>query len=250
MIRVPDIFHVTQSTHFHPTLYSAYYTFKTDFYFSHGENMHISYRKTNPLICGCIDPSGFKPSSITVLEGTSALVPDTLFNLCARSAVTGHDVILVDGANSFNLYAISRAVKFMGFEPKSALSRIHVARAFTEYQMDAIINGLHEAIIRWDPQLVAVLYLSNLFSTQDGKRLFSSILKSLKDVTQSLNIITVVTSFGGIWWGDLLVAGNADRVIRFDEKKDHVKIQDGKKFFEHVNVPPGQTRFNDYITGG
>jgi len=43
------------------------------------------------------------------------------------------------GANSFNPYAISRAVKFMGFEPGSALSRIHVARAFTEYQMDAII---------------------------------------------------------------------------------------------------------------
>jgi hypothetical protein len=214
------------------------------------KNMHTSSRKTTPLICGCIDPWGFKPSSITVIEGTSALVPDTLFSLCARTAVTGHDVILVDGANSFNPYAISRAVKFMGFEPKSALSRIHVARAFTEYQMDAIISGLREAVIRWEPQLLAVLYLSNLFSTQDGKRLFSSILKSLKEVTQSLNTITVVTSFGGMWWGDLLVAGNADRVIRIEEKKDHVKVRDGDNLFEYVNVPPGQTRFNDYIGGG
>jgi hypothetical protein len=173
-----------------------------------------------------------------------------LFNLCARTAVTGHDVILVDGANSFNPYAISRAVKFMGFEPKIALSRIHVARAFTEYQMDEIINGLREAITRWDPQLLAVLYLSNLFSTQDGKRLFGSILKSLKEITHSLNTITVVTSFGGMWWGDLLVAGNADRVIRIKVQKDHVKVQDGENLFEHVNVPPGQTRFNDYIAGG
>jgi hypothetical protein len=138
----------------------------------------------------------------------------------------------------------------MGFEPKSALSRIHVARAFTEYQMDAIISGLHEAITKWDPQLLAVLYLSNLFSTQDGEKLFGSILKSLKEVTRSLNTITVVTSFGGIWWGDLLVAGNADRVIRIEEKKDLVKVQDGDNLFEHVNVPPGQTRFNDYIAGG
>jgi hypothetical protein len=212
--------------------------------------MHTSSRKTNPLISGCIDPSGFKPSCITVIEGTSALVPNTLFNLCARSAVIGRDVILVDGANSFNPYAISKAVKFMGFEPKSALSRIHVARAFTEYQMDAIISGLREAVTRWDPQLVAVLYLSNLFSTQDGKRLFGSIFKSLKEVTQSLNTITVVTSFGGMWWGDQLVAGNADRVIRIEEKKDLVKVRDGDNLFEHVNVPPGQTRFNDYIAGG
>jgi len=212
--------------------------------------MHTSSRKTNPFICGCIDPSGFKPSCITVIEGTSALVPDTLFNLCARSVVTGHDVILVDGANCFNPYAISRAVKFMGFEPKSALSRIHVARAFTEYQMDAIISGLREAVNRWEPQLLAVLYLSNLFSTQDGKRLFGSILKSLKEVTQSLNTITVVTSFGGMWWGDQMIAGNADRVIRIEEKKDLVKVQDGDNLFEHVNVPPGQTRFNDYIAGG
>ncbi|MCX9084672.1 MAG: hypothetical protein OIN87_07755 [Candidatus Methanoperedens sp.] len=211
--------------------------------------MHTS-RKITPLINGCIDPSGFKPSCITVIEGTSALVPDTLFNLCARSAVTGRDVILVDGANSFNPYAISRAVKFMGFEPKSTLSRIHVARAFTEYQMDAIISGMREAVIRWEPQLLAVLYLSNLFSMQDGKKLFSPILKSLKEVTRSLNTITVVTSFGGMWWADQLVAGNADRVIRIEEKKDIVKVRDGDNLFEHVNVPPGQTRFNDYFAGG
>jgi hypothetical protein len=211
--------------------------------------MHTSSRKINSFICGCIDPSGFKPSCITVIEGTSALVPDTLFNLCARSAVTGHDVILVDGANSFNPYAISRTVKFMGFEPKSALSRIHVARAFTEYQMDAIISGLHEAVNRWEPQLLAILYPSNMFSTQDGKRLFGPILKSLKEVTQSLNTITVVTSFGGMWWADLLVAENADRVIRIEEKKDLVKVRDGDNLFEHVNVPPGQTRFNDYMEG-
>jgi hypothetical protein len=137
----------------------------------------------------------------------------------------------------------------MGFEPKSALSRIHVARAFTEYQMDAIISGLRQAVTRWEPQLLAVLYLSNLFSTQDGKRLFGPILKSLKEVTQSFNTITVVTSFGGMWWADQLVAGNADSVIRIKEKKAIVKVQDGDTLFEHVSVPPGQTRFNDYIAG-
>lgn len=205
--------------------------------------------QSNPLICGCIDPSGFKPSCLTVIEGTSKLVPDTLFSLCARAACRGQDVILVDGANSFNPYAVSRTVKFMGFEPRSALSRIHVARAFTEYQMDAIISGLHEAVTRWNPSLVAVLYLSNLFSTEDGKKLFGSILKGMKEITQSLNIVTVVTSFGGIWWGDRMLAGNADRIIRIEENKKHVRVWDGNNVFEHVTVPSGQMRFNDYIGG-
>ncbi len=137
----------------------------------------------------------------------------------------------------------------MGFEPRSTLSRIHVARAFTEYQMDAIINDLREAVTRWDSRLVAVLYLSNLFSTQDGKKLFDPILKNLKETTQSLNIVTLVTSFGGIWWGDRMVAVNADRVIRIDEKKTLIRVQDGDNLFEHVSVPPGQTRFIDFMGG-
>jgi hypothetical protein len=215
--------------------------------FLYGENMR--YIQSYPLICGCIDPSGFKPSCITVIEGTSKLVPDTLFSLCARTACGGQDVILVDGANSFNPYAVSRDVKFMGFEPRQALSHIHVARAFTEYQMEAIISGLHEAVASWDPSLVAVLYLSNLFSTKDGKKLFGSILKSLKEVTLSLNIVTIVTSFGGIWWGDRMLAGNADRIIRIEENKKYVRVWDGNNIFEHVTVPSGQMRFNDYIGG-
>ena len=112
--------------------------------------MRASFRHSNQLFCGCIDPSGFEPSFLTVIEGTSGLVPETLFTMCALAVCRGQDVIVVDGGNSFYSYAVSKAVKFMGFEPRQALSRIHVARGFTEYQ----------------------------------------------------NLVTVVTSFGGIWWGD------------------------------------------------
>ncbi len=210
--------------------------------------MH-TLRPSNPLIAGCLDPAGFKPSCITVIEGTAPLVPGTLFSLCARTASMGHNVVLMDGANSFNPYAVSRAVKSLGFEPRGVLSRIHVARAFTEFQMDAIMGGLREAIVRWKPAMVAVMYLSNLFSTEDGRRLLVPLLRNLRDITRSFGPVTVVTSFGGNWWCDRMLADNADRVIRIEQTKTHVKVQDGNTIFDCVAVPPGQTRFNDFIGG-
>jgi hypothetical protein len=157
---------------------------------------------------------------------------------------------VVDGANSFNPYAVSRTAKFLGYEPRSVLSRIHVARAFTEYQMDAIMNDMKEAVVRWNPALVALLYPSNLFPTADGKRLFGPILKSLKDLTHSSDLVTAATSFGGNWWGDRMLADSADRRIRIYQTKTHVRVLDGENVFDCVAVPPGQTRFDDYITCG
>ncbi|MCE8422485.1 MAG: hypothetical protein J5U17_06800 [Candidatus Methanoperedens sp.] len=209
--------------------------------------MYTPFRQSGFLIDGCIDPAGFRSSCITVIEGSSSLVPDTLFHMCAATACTGHDVVLIDGANSFNPYAVSKAVKSMGHNPGSVLSHIHVARAFTEYQMDAIMGTMEEAVTCWNAALVAVLYMSYLFSTDDGKRLFGPLLADLRHISRSYGLVTVVTSFGGNWWGDRVLAQTADRVIRIDRKKDHVTVRDGENVFDYVAVPPGQMRFTDFV---
>ncbi|MBE0521474.1 MAG: hypothetical protein IBX39_04315 [Candidatus Methanoperedenaceae archaeon] len=46
----------------------------------------------------------------------------------------------MDGWNSFNPYALSRMAKSAGVAPKKILSRVHVARAFTEYQMTSLVE--------------------------------------------------------------------------------------------------------------
>jgi len=109
------------------------------------------------------DLQGFKPSCITVIEGSSNIVPDILFRLCVSSAVSGRDAMFVDGWNSFNPYALSKMSKSFGEEPRKVLSRIHVARAFTEYQMDALIHGLQDAVEQWNPSVLAISYLPTLF---------------------------------------------------------------------------------------
>jgi hypothetical protein len=189
---------------------------------------------------------------MTVIEGSSGIVPDVLFRLCVSSVISsGRDAMFVDGWNTFNPYAFSKIAKSFGAEPRKVLSRIHVARAFTEYQMDALIHGLQDAIEQWNPAVLAVSYLPSLFSGKDGRKLLEPLLERLKLLTASSGIITAVTSFGESWYGDRLLASRADRVIRIEQpSKKFVRIIDNGYVFEYVPVPPGQMRFADFDFAG
>ncbi len=200
----------------------------------------------------CPDFQDFKPSCMTVVEGSSNLVSDVLFRLCVSSVVSsGRDAMFVDGWNTFNPYAFSKIAKSFGAEPGKVLSRIHVARAFTEHQMDALIHGLHDAIEKWHPAVLAVSYLPSLFSGKDGRKLLEPLLECLKLLIGASGIITAVTSFGGSWYGDRLLASKADRVIRVEQpSKKLVRIIDDGYVFEYMPVPPGQMRFADFDFAG
>ena len=189
---------------------------------------------------------------MTVIEGSSGIVPDVLFRLCVSSVISsGRDAMFVDGWNTFNPYAFSNIAKSFGAEPKKVLSRIHVARAFTEYQMDALIHGLHDAIEQWHPAVLAVSYLPSLFSGEDGRKLLEPLLERLKLLIGASGIITAVTSFGGSWYGDRLLASRADRVIRIEQpSKKLIRIIDDGYAFEYMPVPPGQMRFADFDFAG
>jgi len=178
-------------------------------------------------------------------------VPDFLFHLCAASVVSlDRDAIFVDGGNSFNPYTLSRIAKSFGAGPRKVLSRIHVARAFTEYQMDALIHGLQDAVEQWNPAVLAISYLPSLFSGSDGMRLFEPLLEHLKLLAASSDVITAITSFGGSMYGDRLLATRADRVIRIEQpSKKLIRLFDKGHVFEYLPVPAGQMRFTDF-TGG
>ncbi len=196
-----------------------------------------------------IDFRDFKPSCITVVEGSSGLVPNVLFRLCAASIVSLHrDALFVDGGNSFNPYSLQKIAKSIGAEPRKVLSRIHVARAFTEYQMDALITSLQEALVQWNPAVVAISYLPSLFSAPDGMRLLEPLLEHLKHLTASSDVIMAISSFGGSWYGDRLLASKGDRVIRVEHpSKKLMRIIDNGRVFEYMPVPPGQMRFTDFM---
>jgi hypothetical protein len=214
------------------------------YYFSH---------RSLPVL-PCIDLQDFKSSGVAVIEGSSSMVPEVLYRLCAASVISfERDAIFIDGWNSFNPYAVSKVAKSLGAPSKKVLSRIHVARAFTEYQMDALLGeSLREAIECWNPAVLAISYLPSMFSGADGRRLFKPLLERIKSLTATSGIITAITSFGGSWYGDRLLAAMADRVIRIEQpSKKLVRIIDDGYISEFMPVPPGQMRFTDFdSTGG
>lgn len=177
------------------------------------------------------------------------MIPGILLHLCAASVISlGRDAMFVDGWNSFNPYILSKIVKSCGTHPKKVLSRIHVARAFTEYQMDALIESLPEAIDKWQPAVLVVSYLPSLFSSADGRRLLAPLLEHLKTVTASSSLITAITSFGGSWYGDRLLAAYASRMVRIEHpSKKIIKIIDNGDVKEYMPVPAGQMRFSDFM---
>ncbi len=139
---------------------------------------HIS--PYNHSLLPCVDLQGFKPSCMTMVEGSSSIVPDVLFHLCVASAASGKNAMFVDGWNSFNPYALLKIAKSFDAKSRKVLSRIHVARAFTEHQMDTLICGLQDAVEQCNPSVLAISYLPTRFSDSDDRRLFEPLVEHLK----------------------------------------------------------------------
>lgn len=100
-------------------------------------------------------PSSFR---LALLTAPQAARPQMLL-LSARLALAG-PLRVLDGGNSFDAYAVSRALRAHTPHVAPALQRIQVQRAFTCYQM---LTLLEEAA----PAPVPTLVLDALFTFQD-----------------------------------------------------------------------------------
>src|SRR3990167_4147821 len=109
----------------------------------------------------------FKPSCITVIEGS--VLHNIFFRICIDSVISfNRDVLYIDGWNTFNPYIIQRMIKPLRIDQRKILSRIHIARAFTEYQMETLIKGLNTTIKEWNAGVLIISYLPNLFYSSNN----------------------------------------------------------------------------------
>ncbi len=183
---------------------------------------------------------------ITVIEGNPNLTMTMLYDLCISSVVSfDKDILFIDGKNSFDPYIILKMFKLMRTDnniyrtDNKILSRIHITRAFTEFQMKSLIEELNNAIELWNPSVLIISYLSVLFSDSDIN-LFKSILDILEQLNVNSSCETIVVTSYGRTECDKLLASKADRVVSVKQINDIIRIIDNGIIYDYAHLAPGQ----------
>ncbi len=183
---------------------------------------------------------GFKLGDFAVLYG-HIFCRTLIFRLCAicqlSSEKGGFDspVVYVDGGNTFNPYVISAVAREFGLTPKSALERVFVSRAFTAYQLSALVlETLEDAVKYFRSKLVVVSEIINLFLDRDVPKreaieIFNQMMLYLADLAIRRKIIVIATCFNDEPsrrhdFLQSILLGKASTIARVTESKGGLKL--------------------------
>lgn len=107
-------------------------------------------------------------------------------------------VLLIDGANSSDIYQCVDFAQQYGLDVKKVLSKIISSRSFTVYQLaNLIINELENAIKQYDTKLVIISNLLHFFTndpyldTKEMKAILKQVIKSLQKIENCLVVVSL-----------------------------------------------------------
>jgi len=149
---------------------------------------------------------GFRMGDFAVLHGhplckTLSFLLSVRCQLPKREGGLNSSVIYVDGGNTFNPYAVSAIAQEYELDPRAALERVFVSRAFTAYQLSALIfETLENALRQYRSKLVLISDITNLFLDRDvpkkeSMEIFNKSVIYLSDLVARRNIIIIATCF-------------------------------------------------------
>ena len=175
---------------------------------------------------------GFTIGDFAVLYGSKSVLSLSSL-LCVRAQLPpqlgglGSSVVFVDGGNSFKLYQTTRLARLHNLNPDKILKKIHIARAFTAYQLTSLIlEKLKETVSRCDAKLVIISdMLTKSSDTQVDREemcvIYKQIIGYLKRFAKENNVLVIVTENSETedrFLHNLLVK-KADTVIRINKSK-------------------------------
>jgi hypothetical protein len=147
---------------------------------------------------------GFALDDFAVLQGSSSV--STLVSLiCVKAQLPTQlnglhsNVVFIDGGNTFNLYQISQLAQIHHLKPKEVLEGIFISRAFTAYQVEALImDQLKKAIKKHNSKLVIISDIAGFFLDKDipdfeAQRVFSHVLTFLSNFSREQHVIVIAT---------------------------------------------------------
>lgn len=182
---------------------------------------------------------GFRKGDFAVICGNEARLLG--FVLCVRCVSPRElggldsDVVFIDGGNSFNPYIIAEIARRFGMDPKAALERIHVSRAFTAYQLSALIlDKLEKFLEGRNASLIFVSDIALLFMDKDipkteARDLFLKVCHKLADIARRSQKIVLATyqpdraSRRGLFF-DAVLLGQVNVQIEFQRSNKFLKF--------------------------
>jgi hypothetical protein len=147
---------------------------------------------------------GFTTGDFALIHGSHA-VSSLASLLCIRAQLPpqlgglGSNVVFIDGANTFRLYQITRLARLHQLDPKQVLDHIYISRAFTAYQMAALIlQKLEDAIKTCNAKLIIIsdipaMFLDKDVQEEEAKRIYSQVTTRLSNFTRKQQVITIAT---------------------------------------------------------
>jgi Rad51 len=140
----------------------------------------------------------FAPGEATLWTGARVAVEPILELLYAGSARARGQVSLLEGANRFHPYRVGELGRSLGVDATETLHRLRLARAFTAYQMVALVDGWAAEARRHPPTLLVAHDLPALFAADeipDDERaaLLRHVARTLRALTESVHVPLLVT---------------------------------------------------------
>ncbi len=126
------------------------------------------------LLCGADVPSGL------------------IFKPIAQLAGSGQPVYVVDGDNSFRSYRIARHARDLQLDLRLALAQVQVSRAFTCYQLAAIVERLRRRAAAADDSglnCAGILCLGLLGTLYDEDVAWPEAQRLLQEVIEHLKVL-------------------------------------------------------------
>jgi hypothetical protein len=183
----------------------------------------------------------FSPGEMTLWTGPRVAVEPILELLYAGSARARGRVSLLEGANRFHPYRVGELGRSLGVDPTETLRRIRLARAFTAYQMVALVDGWAREARRHAPTLLVAHDLPALFAADevpDDERaaLLRHVARTLRALADDLRVPLLLTlnpgglerfpglSDEGPRWSDLVSFVRGPGTLRLRALRDDARI--------------------------
>jgi hypothetical protein len=183
----------------------------------------------------------FAPGEATLWVGPRPAVEPILELLYAGNAVARGRISLLEGANRFHPYRIGELGRSLGVDATETLRRIRLARAFTAYQMVALVDGWSAEARRHPPTLLVGHDLPALFAddeipAEEQTALLRHIARALAPLLSEIHVPLLLTlgaagfdQFPGLAdegppWSDLVTFARGPGTVRLRALRDDARL--------------------------